>query len=84
MKIDRFEIDSWGCVKLRTEYHNGRTTEHEYNGVPKKLIIKLLSAKSAPDISDFDQWMRDHRAKQEKKGDDSCVPICYDFWTNDG
>jgi hypothetical protein len=45
MKIERFEIDSWGCVKLKC-YNNGRHIEHEYNGVPKKLVIKLLSAKS--------------------------------------
>jgi hypothetical protein len=82
MKIDRFEIDSWGCVKIRSEYKNGRTTEHEYNGVPKKIILKLLSAKSAPDIADFDQWMKDYRAKQDNKYKD-CAISCCNFWTDD-
>jgi hypothetical protein len=82
MKIDRFEIDSYGCVKIRSAYHNGRTTEHEYNGVPKKIILKLLNAKSAPEISDFDQWMKDYRAKQDKKYED-CAIGCCDFWTDD-
>jgi hypothetical protein len=82
MKIDRFEIDSWGCVKIRSEYKNGRTTEHEYSGVPKKIILKLIGAKHAPDIADFDQWMRDYRAKQDKKYSD-CVGIGCDFWADE-
>jgi hypothetical protein len=64
MKVEKFEIDSWGCVKLKA-YANGRNVEYEYNGVPKKLILKLLQAKSTPDLSDFDGWMRDYRNKEE-------------------
>jgi hypothetical protein len=77
MKIERFEIDSWGTVKLRT-YNNGRSTEHEYTGVPKKIILKLLQAKSTPDVSDFDEWMRDHKKKQQNA---ACgVVMCCDWW----
>jgi hypothetical protein len=77
MKIERFEIDSWGCVKLRT-YNNGRAIEHEYNCVPKKIILKLLQAKTTPDMADFDQWMRDHRNKAKDK--DGGVSACCDWW----
>jgi hypothetical protein len=80
MKIERFEIDSWGTVKLKT-YNNGRSTEYEYNSVPKKIILKLLQAKSAPDMSDFDGWMRDERAKHDKSHGD--VVCCGDFWSDD-
>jgi hypothetical protein len=79
MKIERFEIDSWGTVKLKT-YNNGRSTEHEYNSVPKKIILKLLQAKSTPDVSDFDGWMKDHRAKENNK---DCIACCSGWWDSD-
>jgi hypothetical protein len=77
MKIERFEIDSWGCVKLETS-GNGKSMTHEYNGVPKKLILKLLQAKSAPDTSDFDNWMKEYRAKLDAKN--SYPPFGCTWW----
>jgi hypothetical protein len=79
MKIERFEIDSWGCVKLRT-YNNGRSIEYEYNSVPKKIILKLLQSKTTPDLNDFDGWMRDHRAKENKSTELVCG---IDWWNKD-
>jgi hypothetical protein len=79
MKIERFEIDSWGCVKLRT-YNNGRSIEYEYNNVPKKIILKLLQSKATPDLTDFDGWFRDHRAKKNKGTEEVCS---YDWWNRD-
>jgi hypothetical protein len=81
MKIEKFEIDSWGCVKIRT-YHNGRSTEHEYNGVPKKIILRLLQAKNTPEVSDFDGWVRDYRNKL-KLNKYEAVPSGSDWWNND-
>jgi hypothetical protein len=83
MKIEKFEIDNWGTVKVTSEYHNGRTTSHEYSGVPKHIVVKLLSAKTAPDMADLEGWMRDHRAKQAKKYKDRTTVSCYDWWTDD-
>jgi hypothetical protein len=76
MKIDRFEIDSWGTVKLKA-YDNGRGIEHQYDCVPKTIILKLLSAKSTPEMSDFDGWMREYRNKRK---DNKAVLASSDWW----
>jgi hypothetical protein len=80
MKIERFEIDSWGTVKLHA-YKNGRSMTYEYNGVPKKFILKLLQAKTTPEINDFDNWIRDYRDK-ENTHNKSCA-YGFDWWTKE-
>jgi hypothetical protein len=80
MKIDKFEIDSYGSVKIRT-YKNGRSRTTEYNNVPKEIIMKFLNAKTSPEDSDFEGWYNDWHNKEKKNS----LPDCcgYDWWTKE-
>lgn len=77
MKISTFEIDSYGHVTLSV-YKDGHNIKHEYHNVPKKIIMKLLQAKTAPDTEDFAKWVKDEQDKHSDNG-----PVYDDFWHED-
>lgn len=75
-----FEVSSNGDVKLHENY--GRTASdiiRQYYGVPKSVICKLVNAKSAPDVSDFEEWLRTARNKHGKDRTD----YVNDYWNSD-
>jgi hypothetical protein len=78
--IERFEIDSYGEVKLVT-HKNGHRTEHIYYSVPKAIIKKFINASKAPTITDFDDWLKAHNNKHNS-GD---LPISEssNFWSSE-
>jgi hypothetical protein len=77
--IENMEIKingaNWNEVML-SEYEMGRRVEHTYHSVPKKLVMKLLNATKAPDISDFESWLKeDNKKKEQERSKDCCVPV---------
>lgn len=78
MKVERFEFDSWG--KLKVSYSkDGREISNEYWSVPKKIILKLLSAKQAPEMEDISKWMKEEEEKEKRsKNNESSFG---DFWS---
>lgn len=79
-KITGFKIENhnWlnSDVELYENSKHGKVT-HQYWSVPKELVMKLLNAKSQPDVGDFDKWMR------EKDGVAKMDTICCSescFW----
>lgn len=76
MRIERFELDSWG--KLKVSYRKeGREVSNEYWSVPKKIILKLLNAKQAPEMEDVSKWIKE----EQEKSRDLNVPLADDFWS---
>lgn len=70
-KIDGFKIENQDWINSQVElYENGKRGKvtHQYWSVPKDIVLKLLNAKSQPDIGDFDKWLRE---KEGKAGQDS-------------
>ena len=53
-EIYRFEIDSYGTIKVHTPYKNGRSTIVEYTNCPPSIIKKFINAKSTLDTKDLD------------------------------
>jgi hypothetical protein len=80
-EIRRFEIDSYGTIKVHTPYKNGRSTMIEYNSCPPSIIKKFLNAKSAPDTKDLDDWMKTYRDKQDSNSGMVCCDSS-DFWSS--
>jgi hypothetical protein len=80
-QISKFEINSYGEVKITTNSVNG-STEHTYYNVPKRIILKLLNSSKEPNISDFDGWLSDWRGSQSKNKPQA-QPFCAEsFWTD--
>jgi hypothetical protein len=42
-----------------SRYDNGKRIEHGYFAVPKKVVMKLLNASHAPEMSDLEGWIKD-------------------------
>jgi hypothetical protein len=79
--IKKFELDSWGSLKLTTDKPYG-TVVTEYYNVPKSIILKFLSKSTAPTVQDFDSWYSEYTKKRDAKNKDGpCKAIC-DFWTD--
>jgi hypothetical protein len=78
--IERFEIDSYGEVKL-IHHRNGHRTEHIYYSVPKAIIKKFINASKAPTISDFDDWLKAYNDKH--KSDSVACSEGSDFWLSE-
>jgi hypothetical protein len=81
--IDTVELkirgSDWNETTL-SEYVRGRTVKREYHGVPKEAIMKLLNASKAPDVSDFEGWLRDYDEKQKKKNASAVPSPSEDSW----
>lgn len=81
MKIEKFEIDSWGTVKLHSEYHRGHQLVSEFCGVPKEAILKILQLKKAPDFRECEKIIEDAEDARAKKN--SVVLSCGCGWWSD-
>jgi hypothetical protein len=69
-EITKFEIESWGddsaCLKIRVNKERGTVT-HEYNSVPKRIIMKFLNQKSIPTESEVSHWIAEEERKYKAK-----------------
>lgn len=79
MKIERFECDNWGKLKVACN-KDGREISNEYWGVPKKIILKLIGAKQAPEMEDVAKWIKEEKEKRNKDFD---APHISDFWSEE-
>lgn len=79
MKIETFNISHHGEVKVGA-WKDGNLIQHEYYSVPKKVILKLLQAKEAPEIEDFGKWVKESKKSQNSRNR-PIEPI--DFWHED-
>jgi hypothetical protein len=81
--IEHFEINNYGDLKIRT-YKEGRQVETSYSCVPKKVLIKFITAKSMPEVSEVDKWVKEAK---EKRNNDNTIACCSEgacnWWSND-
>jgi hypothetical protein len=77
-KLSGFEINDWGNLKLKYNAERGTCT-HEYYNVPRKIILKFLNSSKPPTLKEVDDWIKEHRDKQETN---SIVADCCDFWSD--
>jgi plasmid replication initiation protein len=76
MKIDNFKFESCGDLEVWT-HKDGRKITHQYYCVPKKILLKLINAKSAPELSDVDKWVKEDQDAHDKV---AATPCGYGFW----
>lgn len=79
MKIDKFELDSYGNLKITTAYSGLKYSVYEYDCVPKEVLIKFITAKTEPSLEDFDGWLRDY--KNKKKDNKDITLVHESFWS---
>jgi hypothetical protein len=80
-KIDYFEINSYGELKLRT--NGSHQVEHTYYGVPTSVIRKFINAKNVPELTDVNKWIEAAKEKKESKYADKSISLHSDFWNSD-
>lgn len=73
MDIRKICMDSYGTLNVE-EYKTGRYIKHEWNGVPKDVMRKVLDCKE-PTVKDINEWVNKAKEKRDNKcGKGDCVP----------
>jgi hypothetical protein len=81
-QIDRFEITSYGEIKVKVNKPN-RDVEYQFYSVPKSIIVKFVSASKAPSLQDLEGWIQDYHNKKTKKlGEDTISFHGFNFWAD--